>query len=129
MALRVAFDTNRYSDAARGDEDALRILRTCDEIVLPYVVIAELRAGFLHGSRGMENERNLFRFMAETRVSVAYADDETTHQYARLFSQLRRQETPIPTNDLWIAALVLQHGLALYARDRHFKVIPQLYLL
>jgi predicted nucleic acid-binding protein len=39
---------------------------------------------------------------------------------------MRRQGTPVPTNDLWIAALVLQHDLLLYARDRHFDVIPQL---
>jgi predicted nucleic acid-binding protein len=59
-------------------------------------------------------------------VQVLFADDATTHQYAALFRQLRRQGTPIPINDLWIAALVVQHGLALCDRDRHFDRLPQL---
>ncbi|MGB8297405.1 MAG: hypothetical protein WCG85_18415 [Polyangia bacterium] len=53
-------------------------------------------------------------------------DDQTTHQYASLYRQLRRQGTPIPTNDIWSAALVLQHGLTLHARDRHFDHLAQL---
>lgn len=129
MALRVAFDTNRYTDLARGLPEAMHILQTYQDIVLPFVVLAELRAGFLHGGRGAENERHLLRFLSESRVSVIYADDSTTHQYARLYAQLRRQGTPIPTNDLWIAATVIQHGLALFARDRHFSAISQLTLV
>jgi len=54
------------------------------------------------------------------------AHERTTHEYSRLAAQLRKQGTPIPTNDLWIAALALQHGLTLYARDRHFDHLPQL---
>jgi predicted nucleic acid-binding protein len=59
-------------------------------------------------------------------VEVIYADDQTTHHYASVYRQLRRQGTPIPTNDMWLAALVLQHSLALHARDRHFDRLPQL---
>jgi len=57
---------------------------------------------------------------------VLYADEQTTHHYAALYRQLRKQGTPIPTNDMWIAALVLQHSLVLFARERHFDVLPQL---
>ncbi|MBV8531935.1 MAG: PIN domain-containing protein [Candidatus Eremiobacteraeota bacterium] len=56
----------------------------------------------------------------------AYADDQTTHHYAAIFRQLRKQGTPIPENDMWIAALVLQHNLILHTRDRHFDHLPQL---
>jgi tRNA(fMet)-specific endonuclease VapC len=93
---------------------------------MPLIVLAELRAGFLCGSRGVENERNLTRFLNSPRVDVLYPDDSTTHQYARLFLQLRRQGTPIPTNDIWIAALVVQYKLILFARDRHFEHLPQI---
>lgn len=55
-----------------------------------------------------------------------FADKETTHHYADLYLQLRHQGTPIPDNDLWIAALVVQHGLTLYSRDKHFHHLPQL---
>ncbi|MCC5848001.1 MAG: hypothetical protein JJU29_07890 [Verrucomicrobia bacterium] len=56
-------------------------------------------------------------------------DAATCFQYARLFKQLREQGTPIPTNDLWIAALVEQHTLFLYTRDHHFQHLPQLPLV
>jgi len=55
-----------------------------------------------------------------------YADEQTTHHYASVFAQLRRQGTPIPTNDIWIAAIVLQHDLALLTSDAHFSSLPQL---
>jgi predicted nucleic acid-binding protein len=55
-----------------------------------------------------------------------YADEQTTQHYANVFAQLRRQGTPIPTNDIWIAATVLQHDLALLTSDAHFSNLPQL---
>ena len=93
---------------------------------LPFVVIAELRAGFAHGRRQADNERILRRFLLKPGVGVVFADDQTTHHYAAVFKQLRRQGTPIPTNDMWLAALTLQHNLVLHARDRHFDHLPQL---
>jgi len=93
---------------------------------MPFVVMAELRAGFLCGTRSAKNERNLVRFVNSSRVEILFTDEATTHIYARLFKQLRIQGTPIPTGDLWIASLVIQHNLYLYARDRHFDHLPQL---
>jgi predicted nucleic acid-binding protein len=68
----------------------------------------------------------LTRFLNSPRVRVLYTDEQTTHHYASLFRQLRDQGTPIPTNDLWIAALVIQHDLILCSRDRHFDALPQI---
>jgi len=124
--MRIALDTNRYVDFAKGIEAAVQNLKRADEVFMPLIVLAELRAGFLCGSRGVENERNLVRFLNSPRVHVLYPDDNTSHQYARLFLQLRRQGTPIPTNDIWIAALVIQHDLMLFARDQHFDYLPQI---
>jgi tRNA(fMet)-specific endonuclease VapC len=124
--VRIAIDTNRYVDFARGLLEAVQPLRAADRILVPFVVLGELRAGFLGGSRIPENEANLVRFLNSPRVEVLLADDETTHHYARLFHQLRRQGTPIPTNDIWIAALVVQHQLYLLARDAHFDHLPQI---
>jgi predicted nucleic acid-binding protein len=89
-------------------------------------VLAELRAGFAVGRQGVNNERILRRFLMKDGVQVLYADDQTTHHYASVYRQLRRAGKPIPTNDIWIAALALQHNLILYARDRHFDALPQL---
>ncbi len=124
--MRIAIDTNRYVDFARGLPEAVQPLRRADEILVPFVVLGELRAGFAAGAQTSENEANLVRFLDSRRVDVVFADESTTHHYARLFHQLRRQGTPIPTNDLWIAALVVQHELRLFARDAHFDHLPQI---
>jgi tRNA(fMet)-specific endonuclease VapC len=124
--VRLALDSNRYSDLCRGDRDAVRVIEEAAEVYLPFIVLGELRAGFAAGTRTVQNERALARFLALPGVEVLRADDATTHHYAAIFIQLRRQGTPIPSNDMWIAALGIQHDLVLYARDRHFDHIPQL---
>lgn len=124
--MRLALDSNRYTDFARGEPDVVAALETAEAILVPFVVLAELRAGFSLGRRGAQNEGTLRRFLGRPGVDVLFADEQTTHHYAALYRQLRRQGTPIPTNDLWIAALVLQHDLTLYDRDRHFDALPQL---
>ena len=124
--MRIAIDTNRYVDFAKGVPEAMKWFRRADEILVPFIVLGELRAGFAGGGRAGENEANLTRFLDSRRVGLVLADEDTTHHYARLFHQLRRQGTPIPTNDLWIAALVVQHELHLFARDAHFDHLPQI---
>lgn len=123
MALRIALDANRYVDFCRGDEHVVALVRRTADIQLPFIVVAELRAGFRLGTRGEANERRLAEFLRSPRVSVLFADEGTTHVYAGLFAELRAAGTPIPTNDLWIAALVLQHDLTLVSRDRHFDAV------
>ena len=124
--MRIALDTNRYVDLCRGSAETVALLEEAEAIMLPFVVVGELRAGFVHGRRQAENERILRRFLLKDGVRVLLADDQTTHHYASVFRQLRRQGTPIPTNDMWLAALVLQHNLALHARDKHFDHLPQI---
>lgn len=124
--MRLALDTNRYSDFARGVAEVSALLERAEEILVPFVVIGELRAGFAVGRHGVDNEKNLRRFLAKPGVSMLFADEQTTHHYAAIFRQLRAAGTPVPTNDLWIAALVLQHDLVLCARDRHFDFIEQI---
>jgi predicted nucleic acid-binding protein len=124
--MNMLIDTNRYVDFARGDAEAVERIRHAEHLYVPFVVLAELRAGFLCGSRAERNEANLTRFLSASRVETLYPDEQTTHQYARLFRQLRMQATPIPTNDLWTGALAVQHGLHLFARDRHFDHLPQI---
>lgn len=126
MEVRLALDVNRYTDFCRGLQEVVHTLETATAVFLPFVVLGELRAGFAVGTRGAQNERVLRRFLMRDGVHALFADDQTTHHYAAVYRQLRAQGTPIPTNDMWIAALVIQHNLALYARDRHFDDLPQL---
>ena len=124
--MRLALDTNRYSDLARGLEPTLGLVATADAVFLPFVVAGKLRAGFAVGQRAADNERVLRRFLQTSGVELLLADEQTTFHYASLFAQLRRRGTPIPTNDIWIAALVRQHGLVLHARDKHFDQLAEI---
>ena len=96
-----------------------------EAIFIPFVTLAELRAGFLCGTLARRNERTLVRFLDRPRVRVLLPDGDTTHHYARILAQLRAQGTPIPTNDMWIAALAVQHSLLLCTRDEHYAHLPQ----
>ena len=126
MSLRLALDTNRYTDFRRGDAAVIRVLEQADEILVPFAVIAELRVGFAGGTRATANEQALQDFLSRPGIAPLYADDGTTRHYAAVYQQLRTQGTPIPVNDMWVAALCLQHNLTLYARDAHFDHLPQL---
>ncbi len=124
--MRIAVDTNRYRDFCAGVPDAVEQFSIANVIYMPFITLAELRAGFLCGHFSRKNESVLMRFLNRPRIQLLFADENTTHHYARIFLQLRSQGTPIPTNDMWIAALVIQHDLLLYSRDRHFDCLPQL---
>ncbi len=122
--MKIALDTNRYTDMARGDADALRIVGTAIEVCLPLIVLGELRAGFRQGTREAANEAGLQSFLAQPGVRVLLPDEQTTFFYSSIEADLRKKGRAIPTNDVWIAALTLQHALTLYSRDKHFDNIP-----
>jgi tRNA(fMet)-specific endonuclease VapC len=124
--VRVALDTNRLTDLFRGDAELADRLGECDEVWIPLIVLAEIKAGFYGGSEQHRNEVLLRSFLAKPTVGVLLPARETAEHYVRLFVQLKRGGTPIPDNDLWIAALVLEHDLQLISRDQHFERVPQL---
>ena len=123
--MNIALDTNAYSDFMRGDAARVEIIRAARTISMPLVVLGELRAGFAAGNQESANAANLQRFLSSSRVSVLSPDELTTHHYAQLWLQLRNKGGAIPTNDLWIASLAVQHSLVLCTSDRHFRQLPQ----
>ncbi len=124
--MRLALDTNRYADLASNVPQVVAVVEKAIEVYLPFVVLAELRSGFAGGTRAAKNEQILLQFLAKRNVQVLYADENTVGHYALVWNQLRKQGTPIPVHDRWIAALVLHHQLTLYARDAHFDHLPQI---
>jgi predicted nucleic acid-binding protein len=123
---RVLLDTSAYSAMRRGDERLLQPLREAAGVFLTTVVLGELLFGFVGGRLDLDNRRLLREFLDLDRVELVPVDEETAERYAVIRDQLRRQGTPIPTNDLWIAASAAQHGLVLLTLDRHFKEVPQI---
>ena len=124
--MKLLLDTNRLSDALAETADVLVRLETAEAIHVPVFVLGEIRSGFLRGKRRSENETRLSWFLSQPGVTTLGIDGPVSHRYASLHQALRARGTPIPTNDLWIAALALEHGLVLYTRDAHFTDLPGL---
>jgi tRNA(fMet)-specific endonuclease VapC len=124
--MRLALDTNRYSDLIRTDHEVESILGAAEQVFIPFVVLAELHYGYRNGDQRAQNEKRLATFLSQPGYEVLYPDSKTVSLFADLRLQLRRQGTPIPIHDIWVAALTLQHGLTLYARDKHFDHLAQL---
>jgi tRNA(fMet)-specific endonuclease VapC len=124
--MKIAIDTNRYSDLDRGITEVQSVVANADEVFVPFVVMAELHIGFRRGTRQADNEKKLQRFLAQPGVQILFPDHGTVDLFATLTCQLLSKGTPIPIHDIWIAALCLRHGVTLYARDKHFDHLPQL---
>jgi tRNA(fMet)-specific endonuclease VapC len=122
---RLMLDTSAYSALARGSAIIRDRLALADEVCLCPVVIGELLAGFRRGHREAENRRILADFLDLPEVAVVSLDEETSERYAVIADHLRRAGTPIPTNDLWIAASAMQHGLKILTTDRYFLHVSQ----
>jgi len=123
---RILIDTNIYSNALRGQVDVVAVLRQVAHIGISAISIGELISGFQGGSKEQKNRRELALFLDSPRVQLYSIDNETAEFYSTILNQLRQNGTPIPTNDIWIAATAFQHGLPLYTLDNHFSLIANL---
>ena len=123
MPTRVIFDTNAYSHLFRGDTDCAEVLQLFSRIGIPVIVMAELLSGFERGNRYAQNVAKLEQFLTLPRVELILPDRDTAFAYSSLNTQLEKLGTPIPTNDIWIAALTLQHNDVLLTFDAHFSRI------
>lgn len=122
---RVLLDTSAFSAFMEGHEAIVDSLRRAESIVLNPIVLGELEAGFRLGSRPEENRARLGRFLSSARVRIVGVDEETALRYGWIYESLRRGGTPIPTNDIWIAATAMQYGLHLITTDDHFEDVEQ----
>lgn len=129
MASTVALDTNAYVAFKRGTKAAVELVACSPTLVLPAIVLGELRAGFAFGTRAAQNEAELIRFLGSPRVIVQAVDETVTLAYASLCRRLRREGRSIPTNDLWIAACGFAANAALATYDAHFGAIEGLALV
>lgn len=123
---RILIDTNIYSLALRGATDVVAILRQVCHIGISIISIGELLSGFMGGTKEQNNRQKLGQFLDSPRVCLYAIDENSAEHYSSTLNQLREQGTPIPTNDIWIAAIALQHGLPIYTFDKHFSYIAGL---
>ena len=125
----LVLDTNAYVRFLGGDERVLAELGRADAVYLSVFVLGELFAGFSGGSRGRQNRDRLDEFLATPGVSVLDATRETAEVYGGLHAVMKRSGTPIPLNDLWIAAHAFETGSVLVTFDGHFDLVPGLRVL
>jgi len=121
----ILLDTSAYSALFRGNDQVKEILQEVVEVALNPVILGELQSGFSSGHFEDKNRQLLKDFMLTPRVRVYPVDLETSERYASIWAYLRGEGTPIPTNDLWIAASAMQHGLTVLTADMHFLKVPQ----
>ena len=126
---RIAIDTNIYTSFKCNDQRVVEAFRDCDLIGIDITVIAELLSGFSLGGKEKRNRQEMEAFLNSPRVEVLLHDLETAEYYALIIRRLKAKGRPIPTNDIWIAANAMKHGLALYSFDGHYKEIDGLLLL
>jgi tRNA(fMet)-specific endonuclease VapC len=124
--MRVIFDTNAYSNLFRDNPEGVQVLRLAPRIGMPLVVMAELLSGFRKGSRYTANFARLEQFLALPRVELIIPNQATAFVYADIQVALEQAGQPIPTNDIWIAALAIQYNEPLFTFDRHFSRIEGL---
>jgi len=123
---RIILDTSAYSYFLKGNSGIKHSLQKADEIFLNPVIIGELLAGFSMGKKEKKNKEIFEEFVSSPRVRVIDINEETSKRYALVFKYLREKGTPVPTNDLWIAASAMQYGLKLLTADKHYLKIPQI---
>jgi len=124
--VRILIDSNRFIDFCAGELEVVDAFEQAALVVVPFIVLAEIRVGAQSIKRGDTQVRILGELLQQPGVRVVHSSDSTTHHYATLYARLRKADTPIPTNDLWIAALAIEHSLVLYSRDAHFDLIPSI---
>jgi tRNA(fMet)-specific endonuclease VapC len=125
---KILIDTNIYSSALKGDPVVIQVLRQVVHIGISAISIGELLSGFKGGNREKENRKELGTFLDSPRVILYGINEYTAEYYCAILNQLKSAGTPIPTNDIWIAAVAFQFGLQLYTLDQHFSYIDGLLL-
>jgi tRNA(fMet)-specific endonuclease VapC len=120
---RYCLDTSAYSHFKRGDAAVVELIEHAEWLGLPAVVLGQLWSGFLLGSRRERNEAELLAFLAHPSVETVAVDREVGRIYAQIVVALRRAGTPLPTNDIWIAACAVRAGAVVVTYDPHFRAI------
>jgi len=124
--VRLLLDTDAYSALKRGHTTTVGLVRRSEEVLLSTVVAGELLHGFRCGSRFERDRQDLDEFIASPFVKVISVTMVTADRFGRVAAALRKRGTPIPTNDIWVAAQAMESGAELLSFDRHYEAIEGL---
>jgi len=127
--MKLCLDTCAYSKLNLQRETLMEYIDEAETVYVPSIVLGELYAGFSLGKFEKENRNALIKFLDLPAIEVVNVDAAIADRYGILFKTLRKQGTPIPTNDIWIAAISLETGSRLVTYDSHFNNIPGLIII
>lgn len=127
--MNILLDTNAYTHFQKSQPSIVKALSEADRVYVPAVVLGELYYGFEAGSQKSYNEKLLEEFLQSQRIEILTVELRTAQIYGHLRAYLKSQATPIPINDIWIAALAVQYGLSILSLDAHFNHLPQVELI
>lgn len=122
--MKICIDTNIYSAYKKGNAEITKLMEEADQLLVPSIVLGELYAGFYLGSKTGKNLSELNEFLSTPGIEVVEIDKMIAEKYGTLVKTLKNQGTPIPTNDIWIAAASLVSNAKLLSLDSHFESIP-----
>ena len=124
--MKILLDTNAYVGFKRNITNLVEIIVGAEWILFSPVVLGELMFGFRNGTKFKENMKGLDEFLQHDVVEVVQIGKTTSDRYSRIAAKLKRKGTPIPSNDIWIAAQTMEYGAELITADRHFNKIDGL---
>jgi tRNA(fMet)-specific endonuclease VapC len=124
--MKIMLDTSAYVGFKRNVTEVVEIIVTSEIILFSPVVLGELLFGFRNGKNFKKNMQDLNEFLNHDVVELVDMGKITSDRYSRIATQLKQQGTPIPTNDIWIAAQSMEHGTELISSDQHFEKITGL---
>ena len=124
--MKILLDTTAYVGFKSNAPEMVNFIVRAEAILFSPIVLGELMFGFRNGTRFKDNMEDLNRFLAHEAVEVVPIGRITSDRYSRIAAQLKRQGTPIPTNDIWIAAQTMEYGAELVTSDQHFEKISGL---
>ncbi len=120
-------DTNVLIKFLRGDNKIAKVVSTYEQILVPTIVIGEYKAGVAgETAAGHQQLSALEMFLDSTAVKIVGVTEDVANAHARIFRVLKANGTPIPQNDLWIAACAITKGAVVYSLDTHFSNVPLL---
>jgi len=126
VEIKVLLDTTAYVAFRQNNNEVIEYIVNAEKIFFSPIVLGELLFGFRNGMRFNQNMADMRKFLHHPAVEIVPLGELTSDRYSRIAAELKRQGTPIPTNDIWIAAQTMEQGAELVTLDRHFKNVKGL---
>jgi tRNA(fMet)-specific endonuclease VapC len=127
MSGKFLLDTNIIIGLFANDQDVINQLKINNKVFIPAIVLGELYYGAFGSTQVNDNVLKIHQLA--NKAIVLEIDNETAIHYGEIKNYLKSRGTPIPENDIWIAALALQYRMKLVSCDRHFEKVNKIQLI